>query len=259
MPAPEEAAFLKAVFALPDDDGPRLVYADWLDEQGDPKGEFIRTQVELARLPGDDPRRPELAARAQALLAAHRPDWDRPLVRLLDDSPLQPPADARQRPVRGWDYRRGFVEVIDVQAWAFASHANVLFMLMPLSRVRMHNAHELIGRLVTSPALARLRELDLSDNGITDFDAALLARCIHLSRLRSLDLRRNPIGPDGVRDLRRSPFLSRVTELQLDGEPTLAAERPPRMSALPPRTVTPLLPPPGFAARWADRLRRLFE
>lgn len=32
------------------DDGPRLVYADYLEEQGDPRGEFIRVQCELAKL-----------------------------------------------------------------------------------------------------------------------------------------------------------------------------------------------------------------
>src|SRR5438477_79436 len=47
---PEEAAFLDRVCADADDDAPRLVYADWLDERGDPRGEFIRVQCEWARL-----------------------------------------------------------------------------------------------------------------------------------------------------------------------------------------------------------------
>ena len=47
---PEEAALLDRVCADPDDDGPRLVFADWLDERNDPRGEFIRVQVALARV-----------------------------------------------------------------------------------------------------------------------------------------------------------------------------------------------------------------
>ena len=44
---------LAAIIAEPDDDVPRLIYADWLDEQGDAtRAEFIRVQVELFRLPG---------------------------------------------------------------------------------------------------------------------------------------------------------------------------------------------------------------
>ena len=34
--------FVAAICADPDDDLPRLVYADWLDERGDPRGELVR-------------------------------------------------------------------------------------------------------------------------------------------------------------------------------------------------------------------------
>jgi uncharacterized protein (TIGR02996 family) len=45
-----DADFLRDIIANRDDDGPRLVYADWLDERGDPKrAEFIRVQCELAK------------------------------------------------------------------------------------------------------------------------------------------------------------------------------------------------------------------
>lgn len=54
MPAaytlPEWELLLKAVVASPDDDLPRLVAADWLDEHGEPeRAEFIRIQIERAR------------------------------------------------------------------------------------------------------------------------------------------------------------------------------------------------------------------
>ena len=36
-------AFLAAIIESPDDDGPRLVYADWLEENGHPeRAEFLR-------------------------------------------------------------------------------------------------------------------------------------------------------------------------------------------------------------------------
>ena len=42
----DEAALLKAIVAHPDEDTPRLVYADWLDEAGDhARAEFIRLSV----------------------------------------------------------------------------------------------------------------------------------------------------------------------------------------------------------------------
>jgi uncharacterized protein (TIGR02996 family) len=49
MPVDDEA-FLRAIGAAPEDDAPRLVYADWLDDRGDAaRAEFIRVQCELAR------------------------------------------------------------------------------------------------------------------------------------------------------------------------------------------------------------------
>jgi len=44
-----DSDFMAAIIANPADDAPRLVYADWLEEHDDPRGEFIRVQVELAR------------------------------------------------------------------------------------------------------------------------------------------------------------------------------------------------------------------
>jgi uncharacterized protein (TIGR02996 family) len=38
----EEAGFIRAACTTPEDIAPRLVYADWLDERGDPRGELIR-------------------------------------------------------------------------------------------------------------------------------------------------------------------------------------------------------------------------
>ncbi len=69
MSATDRAAFLRAIADNPDDDLPRLVYADWLDEHGEPeRAEFIRVQCELARLPQDDPRRNDAIERQQQLL-----------------------------------------------------------------------------------------------------------------------------------------------------------------------------------------------
>ena len=51
MTSTDEQSFLAAIYAAPDDDTPRLVFADWLQENGDePRAEFIRIQCELERL-----------------------------------------------------------------------------------------------------------------------------------------------------------------------------------------------------------------
>lgn len=44
--APEEQPFLDEIRANPDDDAARLVYADWLEERGDVRAEYLRVEVE---------------------------------------------------------------------------------------------------------------------------------------------------------------------------------------------------------------------
>jgi type VI secretion system protein ImpC len=90
-----DEAFLQAIFQAPDDDAPRLVYADWLEEHGQPeRAEFIRVQCALAR-PGQDLRREADRRRAQELWDQFGADWARPLT------------------ARGWkpEFRRGFPEL----------------------------------------------------------------------------------------------------------------------------------------------------
>jgi uncharacterized protein (TIGR02996 family) len=70
-----DEAFLQAILEAPDDDTPRLIYADWLDDQGDPRGEFIRVQCRLARLAAEGPGRPELEERHRLLYAEVAPGW----------------------------------------------------------------------------------------------------------------------------------------------------------------------------------------
>ena len=49
--------FLAEILEHPDDDTPRLIFADWLDDHGEPdRAELIRLQVESAALPEGDPR-----------------------------------------------------------------------------------------------------------------------------------------------------------------------------------------------------------
>jgi uncharacterized protein (TIGR02996 family) len=41
----DEDAFVQALLAAPGDTSLRLVYADWLEERGDPRGEYLRLLV----------------------------------------------------------------------------------------------------------------------------------------------------------------------------------------------------------------------
>ena len=45
----EDEAFIRTIVDSPGDDLPRLVYADWLDERGDPRGAYLRAELEWAK------------------------------------------------------------------------------------------------------------------------------------------------------------------------------------------------------------------
>src|SRR5262245_25827204 len=72
----DEKALLAAIWDEPYDDSVRLVYADWLDERGQPeRAEFIRLQIERARLDEWDDLPPALRQREQALWRKWRRRW----------------------------------------------------------------------------------------------------------------------------------------------------------------------------------------
>lgn len=101
---PENADFLRAIIDRPDDDTVRLVYADWLDDHGDPdRAEFIRVQCELPHLPDTDTRRGPLEIRERQLLAKHAAAWIAP-------RPPDPPGDYAGSEGVTSVFRRGFVE-----------------------------------------------------------------------------------------------------------------------------------------------------
>jgi uncharacterized protein (TIGR02996 family) len=218
-------AFLHAILAAPDDDAPRFIYADWLDEHGEPgRAELIRVQCELARLDASDPRRWELEDRESALLAARGAEWAGPVREL----------------VGGWRFRRGFVEEISLPAAGFLRHGETLFRLAPLRRARLRDVRELpallgdLGRLQAFVALlSRLEGIDLSGEPllmIPNVGLELLA--VPPLRLTSLNLECTGVGGGAVETLANSPLAETLTDLNLgrnplgaDGVHALAASR----------------------------------
>lgn len=111
----EEQPFLTAIIENPNDDVPRLIYADWLDDHGqEERAELIRVQCALARGASSD-LAPGLAEREKALLAS---DW-------------------AQNPCRGWlteygyAWRRGFVELIVTFCDPWLTHGPEIVKVWP--------------------------------------------------------------------------------------------------------------------------------
>jgi uncharacterized protein (TIGR02996 family) len=192
------AALLRAICEHPGEDTPRLIYADWLEENGDTdRAEFIRTQCLLTQLPpGEDGHR--LDYRANELLSRHEAVWAAPLRELIL-----------------WHrFRRGFVEEVGVEGRTFLKRADELFRLAPIRHAFIRTTPAELPAVAASWFLARLRVLRVGSE-IGDWGARLLSDSPHLSNLEGLDLFQNRIGPDGATSLTCSWFLSALHALRI--------------------------------------------
>ena len=71
----EERQLLAAIRARPEDRTTRLVYADWLEEHDDTRGELIRIEEEIPTTPIHSDRYWELKPRRRALLKSAKRPW----------------------------------------------------------------------------------------------------------------------------------------------------------------------------------------
>ncbi len=214
---------MREILDHPDDDAPRIVYADWLEQHvGDPeslaRADLIHAQCELEHAGPAD--RPALHARIKTVLKAYRRKWTEGLTRAM---------------IRGsWRFRRGFLDGGTMAATRFVAVAETLFDHAPMLRsmVFPEASNELVAlarcsylaRLVTvdldelcrcgrckierelpdlfaSPHVAGIRDLILSNDRMDSDNAIKLAESPHLRGLLSLDLSDNRIDPRGAEAL----------------------------------------------------------
>jgi uncharacterized protein (TIGR02996 family) len=83
-----EQSFLDAIGSQPEDRAVRLVYADWLEERGDPRGELIRIEEQMRTLPIYSDRYCELKPRRNALRRECEAKWLRRLKYGTDYEPV---------------------------------------------------------------------------------------------------------------------------------------------------------------------------
>jgi uncharacterized protein (TIGR02996 family) len=178
---PLDDAFREDIIAHPDDDAPRLIYADWLEEQDTPqdraRAEFIRVQCALARTDEEGPARWVLQKREAELLRSWRGEWSGSL-RVL---------------AWGEEFERGFVGSVTLALEHFGARADEVFRLAPVRRLCLT-----VGTGIADP-LSLLRQV---------------ADSPHLSRLTSLRLQLH-LSAEAVKALFESPYWGSLDELEL--------------------------------------------
>jgi uncharacterized protein (TIGR02996 family) len=218
----QRQALLEAIAANLDDDAPRLIFADWLEEQGDPRGAFIRAQCALAGLPAEDPRRADLARKEEALFAAHGATWT---------AALPPPGEGWQN-LRLWKRGFPFGASFFVQEYLERIEAVLHQEVMQDVVLEFNLDHDRpdveddtwVERLAASPRLRLVSALHGPDSGFGPRRFGILIRSPHLTRLVHIDLFEDLIGLEGVRGLCVSPAPFRLKRLCLNGAINLYAD-----------------------------------
>lgn len=227
----QEQAFLADILANPDDDAPRLIFADWLDDNGQAdRAAFLRAQVELAGPVWGEPplergafrlSRCDLPARGKR---TRRRELERQIRALWKQHGKQWAGRAQGGSQRLEYWERGFC------AHHYARDVAALLAELPRRLKKAPIQHARVGatrrqelpQLVGGPLLSRMRSLELFAAGDNDFkmvdaDVALLADCPHLTRLEQLELTQHRLGPEGLRLLAHATNLPCLRGLYLYG------------------------------------------
>ena len=221
MEEARQRELLDAIFAAPDEDEPRHVYADWLIEQGDRRGELIAVQCELAALPPSAPGRAELEKRSQKLLAAYRAGWTLGIrglefVRGFVETVRMPLEDAgrhralfEREPVRS-------LTVVGGGSYGAVCRALLGFRLDALRELEVEPERRAaiagLDELLRRPALGKLARLTLGTTAVDEDVATALAESAALERLETLAVfTGKPTISRAVADRLRSRFGSRLT------------------------------------------------
>jgi uncharacterized protein (TIGR02996 family) len=80
----EDKAFIRAILDHPDELTTWLAYADWLDDRGDPRAEFLRLRVRRRELSPLDPAVSDVNSRLGVLADELDPKW----LLAFNDTPL---------------------------------------------------------------------------------------------------------------------------------------------------------------------------
>ena len=130
--------------------------------------------------------------------------------------------------VADWEFHRGLIRHVTVDAETFLAHAEAWLPALPLVGVYLRKAKPHIAALAACPQLIHLNGLYLGDNNLADEDVQKLLASRHLRRLTTLYLQSNRfgqgelvalgsfrLGAEGMRTLASWPLLQRLRFLEL--------------------------------------------
>ena len=203
----EEAA-LRAVLERPDDDAPRLAYAELMDQRKDERGEFIRRQLRAAQATTTQ-QKTLRSNEADWLLTKHRSKWSQEVKGIADE----------------YEFHRGFIAFVSLPARFFLEKAARLLAAAPIQHLDLIDAKPCMSELLGSAHLRRMRSLSLDQSGLDNEDMKQLAASPNLGALRWLSLGYNAITLPGVVELAKSTALPKLRYANFGGNPVDPGEQ----------------------------------
>ena len=215
-PRPELLALLNAAKAEPDDDTPRLVLADWLQEQSAPadvaRGEWLRNLVEANRLIPEDPRRGGLVRRAKELWQQNRMAWAAPLYQVgyeLPDDEATFRGGFLSPSAYGTDVlRKKGLAIVGSEVFAWITGLN----FQRFTSIQMT-------KLLASPIIESITSLSFSSwVALRPYDFEKIAANDRVGKLKTLHTHHARVFMRGAVALARSPHLGGLRHLHLWNE-----------------------------------------
>lgn len=170
----------------PDDDQTRLVVADWLEEQGDVRGEFIRVQIAIARAHAEG-RKPDrgLKDREEQLQKEHCDQWGQELFDRVKD--LARVARGRAEGlVKHHLFYRGFPSWLGTSSAVLKTYGDTLMQAAPWQYLRVDCGDGKLTDLVDWAGLANIRTLTLRHT--RGYRLEPLSELLRSERLHGLEL-----------------------------------------------------------------------
>jgi uncharacterized protein (TIGR02996 family) len=204
----DREALLRAIIEDPDDDAPRLIYADWLDEHGNAdRAEFIRLQCDIYSTPMPEKHWSALVDRARTLLGNNEKLW---MQELPDRTP-------------SWStgpFYRGFIRQAKFESWSvLEGNWEELFAATPLTFVTVQTITPIeLDEFLSRTETRFLQNVYLGIGGRYDAAVTQIARSPAVAKWQVLSL--SPQDGDeltkrGSNELVSSPFLSNLRGLYL--------------------------------------------
>ena len=225
----QQDALSRAVCEHPDEDTPRLIFADHLEDCGDARrAAFIRTQVHLARVPEHDPFRAECRRRDPDSLRG----WT------MAHTLPRPPSGLSWR---RFAFRRGFpwlASATDVPL--LLRHGLAIFDTAPIQALELSHESGIVANwaaFLEWPGLAKLTRLEFTHTRLNAAAMRALGKTPNAAAIRELCFDSDAITADGLKALAESELFPRLRRLEI------------RRAALPPALATDAIAaaPPGLA------------